>query len=146
MAYPAVERVTQYLGGASVLLRDIRSLADLEQVVHDGLPFGSLRLVSGAYPAAERERIETLVVPRTTRLRRERSGRLSVDESERLERVARLTALASHVLETDIAGRDFLLTPHPLLGDQTPIDLAQTDLGARRVEAILWNLEFALPV
>jgi hypothetical protein len=32
------------------------------------------------------------------------------------------------------------------LDDQVPIDLAASDLGTRRVEAVLWGLEHSLPV
>jgi uncharacterized protein (DUF2384 family) len=39
-----------------------------------------------------------------------------------------------------------MTTPHPLLEGRTPIDVAETDLGARRVEDILAALEYALPV
>jgi putative toxin-antitoxin system antitoxin component (TIGR02293 family) len=87
-----------------------------------------------------------IVSPRTTLLRREREGVLSPEESERLERVARLTALAEHVLESSADAQQFLTSPHPLLDGDAPIDLAATDLGARRVENVLWQLEYGLPV
>jgi putative toxin-antitoxin system antitoxin component (TIGR02293 family) len=79
-------------------------------------------------------------------LRREQAGVLSREESERLERVARLTALAEHVLESREDAQRFLTAPHPLLDGEAPIDLAATDLGARRVEDVLWRLEYSLPV
>jgi putative toxin-antitoxin system antitoxin component (TIGR02293 family) len=145
-AYPAIQSVVAALGGRAVLRRDVQSLADLSGMVEAGLPMRSLERLSASYPVGDREKVASAVAPRTTRLRRSESGVLSTAESERLERIARLTALASHVLDSDIEGRRFLVSSHPLLGGQTPLELAVTDLGARRVEELLWRLEYSLPV
>ena len=134
------------LGGARILRARVRTLMDLAQLVSNGLPFRSLRAVAERYPEPYRRRIEQLVVPRTTLQRREASGVLSPEESERLERVARLSALAEYVWESRDAAQQWLTTPLPLLGNEAPLDLAATDLGARRVEDVLWKLEHSLPV
>lgn len=55
-------------------------------------------------------------------------------------------ALAERVFESRAAAQQFLTAPHPLLDDRRPIELAATAAGARRVEAILWRLEYSLPV
>jgi putative toxin-antitoxin system antitoxin component (TIGR02293 family) len=138
--------VAESLGGKRVLRAEVRTIADLNRLVMAGLPFRSLRRFSAWYHPDRRTGIEQLVVPRTTMLRRERTGTLSVEESERLERVARITALAEHVLESHEEAEQFLTSPHALLDGVAPLELAATDLGARRVEAILWNLEYGLPV
>jgi len=57
-----------------------------------------------------------------------------------------LSALAEYVWESRDAAQQWLTTPLPLLGDEAPLDLAATDLGARRVEDVLWKLEHSLPV
>jgi len=67
-----------------------------------------------------------------------------MSQSERLERLARVMALAEDVWESRDDARRFLTTPHALLGER-PLDLAQTELGARRVEDLLWRLEYSLP-
>jgi len=144
--YPALETVVATLGGRRVLRVQISTIAQLSALVLRGLPLQSLRRVSAHYPAAERARVERLVAPRTTLLRRERAGILSPEESERLERMARVTALAEHVLESQADAQQFLTSPHPLLEGRAPIDVAVSDLGARRVEDVLWRLEFSLPV
>jgi putative toxin-antitoxin system antitoxin component (TIGR02293 family) len=144
--YPAIDAVVRALGGKAILREDVRTIADLNRLVSAGLPFRSLRRVSGRYPTDERARVEQVVVPRTTMLRRELSGVLSPEESERLERVARLTTLAEDVLDSAEEAQRFLTAPHALLDGQAPIDMAATDLGARRVEDVLWRLEYSLPV
>jgi putative toxin-antitoxin system antitoxin component (TIGR02293 family) len=145
-AYPAVEAVVEALGGARVLRAEVRTLPELSRRVSRGLPFRSLRRVVDLFPEAQRRRIEQLIVPRTTLQRREAAGTLSPEESERLERVARLTALAEHVWESREAAQSWLVTPHPLLEGEAPLDLAASELGARRVEDVLWKLEYSLPV
>jgi putative toxin-antitoxin system antitoxin component (TIGR02293 family) len=144
--YPSIEAVAEALGGKRVLREEVHTLSELSRLVLAGLPFLSLRRLSALYPATERARVEQVVVPRTTMLRREQSGVLSTEESERLERLARLTTLAEHVLESRESAQEFLTSPHPLLDDQAPVELAATDLGARRVEGVLWRLEYSLPV
>lgn len=144
--YPEIASVVATLGGRRLLRETITTLGELGARVARGLPVESLRRVSEHFPEDERNRVMYIVSPRTTLARRERSGVLSPEESERLERVARLTALAEHVLESRTDAQQFLTSPHPLLDGAAPIDLAATDLGARRVENVLWQLEYSLPV
>jgi putative toxin-antitoxin system antitoxin component (TIGR02293 family) len=138
---PAVAKI---LGGSSVLHRRVRSLADLRQAVEDGLPVDALeRAVAhfGLEPAMA-SAIKYHIVPKTTLQRR---TRLTLEESERLERLARITALAEQVWESPQLARQFLLGPQPQLGDERPVDLARTDLGTREVEQLLMQIEHALP-
>lgn len=144
--YPPVDKVVAALGGRPVLRMLVLTLADLQRVVRSGLPVKCLEAVTRHYPEGERKRVSELVAPRTTRQRRQDSGLLSAPESERLERVARLTALAEYVWETPRDAQEFLMAPHPQLDHEAPLDLAATDLGARRVEDLLWKLEYGLPV
>ncbi len=148
MSMPHAAGIADVLGGRRTLKRAVRTAADLEAVVREGLPFRSLTALAArvARTDAERAVIEDLVAPRTTRLRRERSGSLAPDESDRAERVARLQALAEYVLESADEAHDFLYAPHQLLEGAAPITLARTDVGTRRVEDILWKLEYSLPV
>lgn len=138
---PAVAKI---LGGSSVLQRRVRSIADLRQAVEDGLPVDALeRTVAhfGLEPASASE-IKYRIVPKTTLQRR---TRLTLEESERLERLARIAALAEEVWEAPGLAREFLFTAQPQLGDERPVDLARTDLGARQVEQLLMRIEHALP-
>jgi len=148
MADVDAPRVAARLGGRTVLRRQVRSIADLEAVVRQGLPWRSLRtfLMAAAPAANDQAWLADIVAPRTTRMRREREGRLSPEESERLERLARLTTLAAMVLDSETEAADWMLRPHPLFGGERPAALARTELGARQVEDLLWRLEYSLPV
>ncbi|HEU4800648.1 MAG TPA: antitoxin Xre/MbcA/ParS toxin-binding domain-containing protein, partial [Gemmatimonadales bacterium] len=79
---------------------------------------------------------------KTTLHRRER---LTADESARLERLARMTALAEQVWEDEERAREFLVSAQPQLDGERPVDLARSDLGTREVEALLYRIEYALP-
>ncbi|CAN5496984.1 DUF2384 domain-containing protein [soil metagenome] len=138
-------RVAEIMGGEKVLHHRVASLADLEAVVAEGLPIQALDetaiYISGNARAATT--LKDRLVPRATRSRR---TRLKVTESERVERLARLMAMAEAVWEDEEDARAFMHEPHPLLDGRTPLEMAETELGARRVERLLMKLEYSLPV
>ena len=139
-------QVARILGGKRILGRRVRTLADLRQLVEAGLPLASLsevveHLVGSEGAAAE---LKHRLVPKATLHRRRH--RLSPQESERLERLARMTALAEWVWEDPTLANEFLTSAQPQLSGERPVDLARSDLGARQVEELLMKLEYALPV
>ena len=129
---------------AGDLLTPMSAVA-MEAAVEDGLPRSALRHVAEWLAGGDATKVAPLewtVVPKTTLDRR--NGKLSVPESERTERIARLTVQARRALGTDDEARAFMTAPHPELGGRTPVESARTDLGARRTETILLALEFGL--
>lgn len=65
---------------------------------------------------------------------------------ELAERRAYIVAIAEQVWESEADARQFLNAPHPLLDGCTPLDASMTDLGARRVEDLMWRLFYGIPV
>ena len=123
------------------------SAAYIEQAVEIGLPRVALRRLVELLVGDDKSKISTLewdVVPRTTLERRK--SKLSPQESERTERIARLFVRSRRALGTEAEAREFMTSPHPELDGKTPFDAARTDLGARRVETILNALEYGLAV
>jgi putative toxin-antitoxin system antitoxin component (TIGR02293 family) len=141
----AVERVADVLGGKAVLKRPVRTWSELEQMVRDGLPKRSLQLVaSRALPNGEpASSLVYRVVPVATFKRR---VRLTPEESARTERLARVVALSESIWNDEDESRAFLNRAHPLLDDRPPIEVAATELGARRVEQLLHSAEQGLPL
>jgi putative toxin-antitoxin system antitoxin component (TIGR02293 family) len=140
-----VAKIADVLGGEKILGRRLGTLHDLREAVVQGLPKRSVSHVARAVAQGSKEQRTVIyrIVPEATFKRRR--DRLSVVESERTERVARIAAMAFDVWgEED--GRAFLSNPHPMLGGETPLEAAATDLGAREVEAILQAIEYGLPV
>lgn len=139
----AVEQVAAVLGGPAVLRSRVRSWQDLERVVRAGLPKKCLQLVArrAVPPGKPPSQLVYRVVPVATFKRR---IRLSLDESERTERLARIVALTESLWDDADEARAFLNRPHPLLDGETPLDVSQTELGARRVERLVHGIEHGL--
>jgi putative toxin-antitoxin system antitoxin component (TIGR02293 family) len=145
LAVEVVERVAEVLGGRSILRRRVRTWDDLDRVVRAGLPKRSLQLVArrALEPGMPPNEFVYSVVPAATFKRRHR---LSAEESARTERLARIVALAESLWEKEEDARAFLNRPHPLLGGEPPLRVARTELGARRVENLLHDVEHGLPL
>jgi putative toxin-antitoxin system antitoxin component (TIGR02293 family) len=129
---------------AGVLGIHAATLRDLSRRVDRGLPKQSLVRVVNRVSARKQEagRLLMKVVPEATFKRR---VRLSPQESERTERLARVIASAEHVWNDRNDAREWLHMPHPELDQKTPLESALTELGARRVEAILDKIFYGLP-
>jgi putative toxin-antitoxin system antitoxin component (TIGR02293 family) len=140
-----VERVADVLGGRPVLHSTVRTWDELDRVVQAGLPKRSLQLVAerAIEPGASVNEFVYSVVPPATFKRR---TRLSADESERTERLARIVALVEGLWDEEREARAFLNRPHPLLDGETPLNVARTEIGARRVERLLHDVEHGLPL
>jgi putative toxin-antitoxin system antitoxin component (TIGR02293 family) len=138
-------RIADVLGGQKILKRDIRSLAELAAMVKNGLPKSTLRVVANHLQSDfhATSKLMDRLVPKATYKRRK--SVLSPVESERIERLARVIATAEYIWDDPEAARQFLQTPHALLEQQTPCEVAMTELGARQVEEILWKIFYGLP-
>jgi putative toxin-antitoxin system antitoxin component (TIGR02293 family) len=133
--------IAEILGlGASV-----RTMQDLDKVVTAGLPKHSLVLLSSRLHHDHRiaSAFKFRVVPLATWKRRVKH--LSAQESERIERIARVLAAAEYVLDDREEARLWMTIPHSELGGKAPLETAQTEIGARRVEDVLNKLFFGLP-
>jgi putative toxin-antitoxin system antitoxin component (TIGR02293 family) len=76
--------------------------------------------------------------------RRQRSGRLTADESDKAVRFARLFGKAVETLEDKEAARRWLSSPQIGLGGALPLDYAETETGAREVENLLTRIEYGV--
>ena len=135
----------QKIAEVMALLPLPRSFAELEDLVHRGLPKSALRAgVDRVGRTADgRRRLLFRIIPEATFKRRQ--DRLTPDKSEKTERLARIFATALYVWDDEADAREFLNTPHSLLEERSPLDVAMTELGARRVEELLWQLFYGLP-
>ncbi len=138
--------IAAVLGGETVLHKRIRSVDDLAQAVAHGLPKRAAFNVVGCLDATveSRARLFAFIAPPATLKRRK--DRLKTDESERTERLARVIATARHVFGNEEFARRFLVAPHKMLRDRAPIEAAMSELGARQVEELLWDVYYGFPV
>ena len=82
-------------------------------------------------------------LPLSTLDRRKKSSEpLKPDESDRLYRLAQVFEKAVGLFGGDVvAARRWLEKPRPALGGECPLELARTEVGARRVETFIDQLE-----
>lgn len=145
-------------GGAPVALVDDIAVA---RAVERGLPLAALRRIQTTDPAAgglTADEIERYVIPRRTLTkRRARRQPLSLEESNRLARLARVLTAAVEAFGGDPADRDapatreatrraatWLRRPSQALDGETPLGLCTTDAGARIVEDELGRIAFGV--
>ena len=127
------------------LSASVRSMQELDSAVNAGLPKRSLVLLSSRLYRDTRaaSAFKFKVIPAATWKRRQK--RLSRQESERIERLARVLAFAEYVLDDRDEARQWMNAPHRELDGKSPLEAAQTEIGARRVESVLNKLLFGLP-
>ncbi|SAL06157.1 hypothetical protein AWB78_07908 [Caballeronia calidae] len=78
--------------------------------------------------------------------RRVNQQRALIDALKDLPGPERITALAGEVFESPAMADRFLRSAHPLLSGSTPLEAAMTEVGAKRVERILWSALFGVCV
>ncbi len=131
-----VEEVARKLGGLSVLGRSVGSQGDLALAVREGLPLMALRGLAQA--GLTEQEIERFVIPQRTR--RHRAGKnqpLTVEESDRAVRLLRVQTLAEDTFRSKDKAGVWLRRPLAELHGANPLDIAQTEAGARVIETIL---------
>lgn len=103
-----------------------------------GLPVAALDRLAGIV-APDDTRFKYRLVPKATLERRVRAAkRLSVEEGDRLARLAKVFAMGLEVFRDEVLVRDFLRRPHAMLDRRAPLDVAlETGPGADAVINLL---------
>src|SRR5580704_12321772 len=138
---PVVERVFHKLGGRNALRTDVFSDADLARVVQKRIRLKVLgHLVRAGFSKQE---IHTLVIPaRTWRHRQAKREPLSIEESDRVVRLARIQAAAEDVFGDAQKANRWLREPLGVLDSKSPLEVAQTESGARLIEQLLAKIDW----
>jgi len=112
---------------------------DLIAAVRSGLPVAAVdeALASGRVTAAELDR---LAIPRKTLAHRRSKGRLTPDQSDRLLRILRIVEEAEATFADRARAGIWLRRPTTVLGGEAPLDLLDTEIGARQVEMLLGRI------
>jgi putative toxin-antitoxin system antitoxin component (TIGR02293 family) len=127
------------IGGVSALGEDASTGPGIMRLVRRGLPVTTVEFVlqTGRLTLAELDRI---VLPRKTLMNRRRLGLLTPEQSDRLVRVARLIAVAEETFGNQDKANVWLRRPTTALRGERPLDLLDTDEGARQVETLLGHI------
>ena len=115
-----------------------KPLAEVLPDVRVGLPASMFEQVASSVGLSTTVLAEKLgIAPRTLTRKLGSGAPLSKEASEKILRVARVHNLAAEIFKTNDAISQWLLKPDAALGDAAPIDLLDTDIGAREVENLL---------
>jgi putative toxin-antitoxin system antitoxin component (TIGR02293 family) len=117
-----------------------RSDQQMLEIVEQRLPTSSIKRLLAL--GITRSEIDAVVIPaRTLQHRRSRREKLTVEESDRVLRIARLLSLAEDVYGSGDRALAWLRRPHPRLHHRAPLDMAKTDIGSRIVEELLVQID-----
>lgn len=133
--------LVEALGGRKVFKRRIIDVDQLRETVKAGLPYASFEALIGKFGLAREEAAAALHLPQRTIARRKKEQKLQADESDRLLRLARITAQAAVTLGNEEKAVRWLRRPNRALGNQAPLDLVDSDIGTRQVEEVLGRID-----
>ena len=126
----------------SLLAMDVFNDSKMALAVSSGFSASSFNEVKAALDVPKKVLAEAVHIPERTFDRRQQKHQpLSVDESERLLRFARLFVRAVQVLGNPEQAKLWMQRPNTALGGKTPFLFAQTEPGAREVEKVLGRTE-----
>jgi putative toxin-antitoxin system antitoxin component (TIGR02293 family) len=116
---------------------------DLVRLIRRGMPVGVIQFIldSGRLTAGE---LDQVVLPRKTLAHRRKLGTLTPEQSDRLVRVARLLAAAEETFGNQVKAGEWLRRPTTALAGERPLDLLDTDEGAREVETLLGRISHGI--
>jgi len=117
---------------------------ELVRQVRKGLHFRKLEALQAGVDLPLEQLAGKLAISRSTLLRRKALGRLTPHESDCVVRFARLVQHAADVFGDAARGREWLKLPQRALGGATPLDYAETELGAREVENLLGRIDYGV--
>jgi putative toxin-antitoxin system antitoxin component (TIGR02293 family) len=143
MAKPpnVLAQVYQKLGGRAALGEEVGSEADLARIVARRIPLRALAHFTRS-GFSEQEVAEYVIPPRTRRHRKGRREPLTIDESDRLVRLARIQAMTEDVFGNASKANRWLREPLGILDGRSPLEVARTDSGARLIEQILAKIDW----
>ncbi|ODB85939.1 hypothetical protein A3194_12385 [Candidatus Thiodiazotropha endoloripes] len=109
--------------------------------VKKGLKYSAITQLKAALHTSQKETAQILSIPTSTLQRRKKAGRLKTDESDRVVRLASIKdAAVAMMQEDDEAAVAWLHTPLDILGGESPLQHASTELGAKDVEDLIGRL------
>ena len=130
------------LGGKAAIAAEPATAGDWVARIQAGLPAAAAFAFKDTLGLNNQELASILGMSARTLARLDPAkSRLDLVSGDRLVRSARLFAIATEVLEEAQAAARWLKSPQRALGGAVPLQLAQTDVGSRAVEALLGRME-----
>jgi putative toxin-antitoxin system antitoxin component (TIGR02293 family) len=137
-----IQAVIAELGGEKTLGRTLRTSDDLQTAIREGFPQEVVGSVMNSAGLTLKQLSAALDLSPRSLQRRRHTGNLARYESDRLYRLARIVALAKHYIGDEEAATRWLKRPNRALGGHVPIEVIDTELGARAVENVLGRIAY----
>jgi putative toxin-antitoxin system antitoxin component (TIGR02293 family) len=137
-----LQAVVDELGGEAVLGGTVRSAHDMMDAIRRGFHRDALRSVAAAAGISVKDLAACVDLSYRTIQRLKPDQRLGVSESDRLYRLMRIAVLANDYIGDHEKASRWLQRPNKALGGDKPIELLDTELGARMVEDILGRIAY----
>lgn len=136
--------VRERLGGYGIFGRETFSELDWIEALEKGFPHQTVDAAVGT-ALLSREEAETLVIPRRTLSHRRQKGqRLSLEESDRLLRIARVTVQAEEAFGSAEKAHRWLRKPNRPLRGAVPLELLKSGTGAEIVQEELIRIQHGI--
>jgi putative toxin-antitoxin system antitoxin component (TIGR02293 family) len=126
---------------AAVTLEPSPAFALSWRDIERGVPITLLEEFSAYSGIAMKDLLEVVIPARTLKHRRQRQEPLSLDESDRLARVARIYELAVKVYGDREDGLGWLKHAKDRFSGKSPLALLRTEAGERAVEEFLYQID-----
>ncbi len=111
------------------------------KTVERGVPISALEQFAAYSGFAVKDLLEVVIPARTLKHRRQRQEPLSIDESDRLRRVARIYDLAVRVYGDAEDAREWLIGPKRRFEERSPLVLLRTEAGEHAVQEFLIQID-----
>lgn len=122
------------------------ALAEAADLIEAGLDGSRISELQERLELTSNELSRLITIPDRTLARRKQQDRLPPDESERVFRIGRLADLTEAALGGRSNAVQWLKEPNLALGNAKPLEMANTEPGARLVEQLLGRIEHGVTV
>lgn len=140
---PPASRVQEKAVAPAIKGKEDAGFGEIEEIRH-GLPVEDFFKLQTKLAVGTAQLAGVLGIPVRTLQRRKDEGRLTKEESDRLDRVRQLVAQATGVFESGETAREWLTRPQVGLAGFIPLDLADTGAGIREVENLLGRIDYGV--
>lgn len=139
----AVWRIQELLGGEA-LTGPLHNERDIVRLVRRGVPTQAVEHFLATTKLPFNLLDSKVINHRTFKRRKQAAQPLEQDESDRLLRVVGIVAAAGEVFGNADKAQRWLNRENRALDGETPLGMADTDRGARAVEALLGRIEHGI--
>ncbi|MEA2162266.1 MAG: hypothetical protein QOK37_393 [Thermoanaerobaculia bacterium] len=127
---------------AALLGLHIFDWPDLMKVAGRGLAYEAVEHLQRNTNIPVEKLLDWVQISPRTLARRKLQRRFLPDESDRLLRVSRVFGRALELFEGDRdAASEWMFSPQPALGGETPFAVSRTELGSREIENLVGRIE-----